>query len=148
MNIQTHGNSFKVILLTRFICCCVFLEMKTIQPLNYLCSQDLREPTCSRLPNLMASDWNCLFHFNRVAIIVCPTQESESLILRLSPTASSMAKSSNTIFFAFLRLLRIPGLKGFSMYDLLELYILGIIRGALTRPVSCLGNTQKSSKDS
>ena len=33
---------------------------------------------------------------------------------------------------AFLRLLRIPGLKGFSMYDLLELYILGIIRGALT----------------
>lgn len=32
----------------------------------------------------------------------------------------------------FLRLLRIPGLKGFSMYDLLELYVVGIIRGALT----------------
>lgn len=33
---------------------------------------------------------------------------------------------------AFLRLLRIPGLKGFSMYDLVELYLLGILRGALT----------------
>lgn len=33
---------------------------------------------------------------------------------------------------AFLRLLRIPGLKGFSMYDLVELYLVGIIRGALT----------------
>ena len=33
---------------------------------------------------------------------------------------------------AFLRLLRIPGLKGFSMYDLLEMYIVGIIKGALT----------------
>lgn len=32
----------------------------------------------------------------------------------------------------FLRLLRIPGLKGFSMYDLLELYVVGIIKGALT----------------
>ncbi|MEL0275689.1 MAG: YihY/virulence factor BrkB family protein [Flavobacteriaceae bacterium] len=35
-------------------------------------------------------------------------------------------------FIAFLRLLRIPGLKGFSMYDLLELYVVGIIKGALT----------------
>ena len=33
---------------------------------------------------------------------------------------------------AFLRLLRIPGLKGFSMYELLEMYIVGIIKGALT----------------
>lgn len=33
---------------------------------------------------------------------------------------------------AFLRLLRIPGLKGFSMYELLELYLVGIIKGALT----------------
>lgn len=33
---------------------------------------------------------------------------------------------------AFLRLLRIPGLKGFSMYELLELYVVGIIKGALT----------------
>lgn len=33
---------------------------------------------------------------------------------------------------AFLRLLRIPGLKGFSMYDLLEMYVVGIIKGALT----------------
>lgn len=32
----------------------------------------------------------------------------------------------------FLRLIRIPGLKGFSMYDLLELYVVGIIKGALT----------------
>lgn len=33
---------------------------------------------------------------------------------------------------AFLRLIRIPGLKGFSMYELLELYVVGIIKGALT----------------
>jgi len=33
---------------------------------------------------------------------------------------------------AFLRLIRIPGLKGFSMYQLLELYVVGIIKGALT----------------
>lgn len=33
---------------------------------------------------------------------------------------------------AFLRLLRIPGLKGFSMYELLEMYVVGIIKGALT----------------
>lgn len=33
---------------------------------------------------------------------------------------------------AFLRLIRIPGLKGFSMYDLLEMYVVGIIKGALT----------------
>lgn len=32
----------------------------------------------------------------------------------------------------FLRLIRIPGLKGFSMYELLELYVVGIIKGALT----------------
>jgi len=32
----------------------------------------------------------------------------------------------------FLRLLRIPGLKGFSMYDILEMYVVGIIKGALT----------------
>ncbi|MGB2170863.1 MAG: YihY/virulence factor BrkB family protein [Flavobacteriaceae bacterium] len=32
----------------------------------------------------------------------------------------------------FLKLLRIPGLNGFSMYDLLELYVVGIIKGALT----------------
>ena len=31
-----------------------------------------------------------------------------------------------------MRLLRIPGLKGFSMYELLEMYIVGIIKGALT----------------
>ena len=33
---------------------------------------------------------------------------------------------------SFLRLIRIPGLKGFSMYDLLEMYVVGIIKGALT----------------
>jgi len=33
---------------------------------------------------------------------------------------------------AFLSLIRIPGLKGFSMYELLELYVVGIIKGALT----------------
>lgn len=33
---------------------------------------------------------------------------------------------------ALLRLMRIPGLKGFSMFDLLELYVVGIIKGALT----------------
>lgn len=32
----------------------------------------------------------------------------------------------------FLRLIRIPGLNGFSMYELLELYVVGIIKGALT----------------
>lgn len=32
----------------------------------------------------------------------------------------------------FLKLIRIPGLKGFSIYNLLELYVVGIVRGALT----------------
>ena len=31
-----------------------------------------------------------------------------------------------------LRYIRIPGLKGFSMYDLLKLYLVGIVKGALT----------------
>lgn len=31
-----------------------------------------------------------------------------------------------------LRYIRIPGLKGFSMYDLLRLYLVGIVKGALT----------------
>lgn len=32
----------------------------------------------------------------------------------------------------FLRLIRLPGLRGFSVYDLLSLYIMGIVKGAVT----------------
>ena len=57
-----------------------------------------------------------------------------ALILRKQPKVSDQWTSLPGIkqLIAFLRLIRIPGLKGFSMYHLLEMYVVGIIKGALT----------------
>lgn len=40
--------------------------------------------------------------------------------------------SNVTILVKFGKKIKIPGLKGMSLYDVLELYIIGIVKGALT----------------
>jgi membrane protein len=42
------------------------------------------------------------------------------------------------ILFKFLKRLKLPGLEGLSFYDLLELYVIGIARGALTTRASAI----------
>lgn len=42
------------------------------------------------------------------------------------------------ILFKFLKRLKLPGLEGLSFYDLLELYVIGIARGALTARASAI----------
>ena len=42
------------------------------------------------------------------------------------------------IFVRFLKQLKLPGLEGLSFYDLLKLYITGIVRGALTTRASAI----------
>ena len=36
------------------------------------------------------------------------------------------------VLVAFLKKIKLPGLEGLSLYDLLEMYVIGIVKGALT----------------
>jgi membrane protein len=38
----------------------------------------------------------------------------------------------------FLKRINLPGLKGFSVYDLLEMYVIGILKGTLTTRASAI----------
>jgi membrane protein len=42
------------------------------------------------------------------------------------------------VFVRFLKKIKLPGLEGLSLYDLLELYVTGIVRGALTTRASAI----------
>lgn len=42
------------------------------------------------------------------------------------------------LFVRFLKKIKLPGFEGLSIYDLLELYIIGIVRGALTTRASAI----------
>ncbi len=42
------------------------------------------------------------------------------------------------ILFKFLKRFKLPGLEGLSFYDLMELYVIGIVRGALTTRASAI----------
>lgn len=44
----------------------------------------------------------------------------------------------NNVFIRFLKQIKLPGLEGLSFYDLLELYLRGIIKGALTTRASAI----------
>ncbi len=44
----------------------------------------------------------------------------------------------NNVFIRFLKQIKFPGLEGLSFYDLLELYLTGIIKGALTTRASAI----------